>query len=62
MVYVLEKANYYWIKCPSCGHPKMQFMRNDTKVVNFPAYCKRCKTENLITIAPKSQVVEPKAV
>ena len=40
----------------------MQLMRDDTKVENLPAYCKYCKTENLITVEPKSQVVEPKVV
>ena len=37
-------------------------MRKDTKFVNLPAYCKYCKTENLITVEPKRQVVEPKVV
>ena len=40
----------------------MQLARNDTEAKNIPAYCKYCKTENIISIEPKSQVVEPKAV
>ena len=50
-------AKYYWIACPNCKNPKMQLVRNDTKLVNFPAYCKKCKTESVINIAPKSQVM-----
>lgn len=49
------KAGYYWIKCPHCGNPKMQLARNDTRVENLPAYCKYCKTENIIKIEPKSR-------
>lgn len=48
---------YYWYKCPRCGNPKMQMLRQDTALVNFPGYCKRCKTESIMTIEPKRRVV-----
>lgn len=32
-------------------------IREDTKLVNFPGYCKYCKTESIITLEPKSQIV-----
>ena len=47
----------YWIECPICKNPKMQLVRSDTKLVNFPAYCKKCKNESVINLAPKSQVM-----
>ncbi|MBE5877693.1 MAG: conjugal transfer protein [Lachnospiraceae bacterium] len=54
----MGEQNYYWYPCPHCGKHKMQRMRRDTKVENFPAYCKRCKTESIISILePPRQVV-----
>lgn len=52
----------FWYKCPVCGYPKMFRLRSDTRLVNFPGYCKRCKTESIITIEPKNQIVEPRKV
>ena len=51
------KHTYYWHKCPNCGNPKMFLVRDDTRLVNFPGYCKKCKTESIITREPKSQIV-----
>lgn len=48
---------YYWCKCPHCGNPKMQMLRQDIVLVNFLGYCKRCKIESIITIEPKRRVV-----
>lgn len=51
----------YWYKCPQCGFPKMLKYRDDTKIVNFPGYCKKCKKESIITIIePKSRIVNQK--
>lgn len=52
-----EELNYFWYKCPICGNPKMVRLREDTEMKNFPGYCKYCKTESIITIEPKSQIV-----
>jgi len=46
-----------WIKCPACGHPKLVKIRDDTKLLNFPAYCKHCKKEVIITIEPMSRLM-----
>ena len=40
---------YFWYPCPKCKG-KMFMIREDTKLVNFPGYCKKCKTESLITL------------
>ncbi|MBC5685563.1 hypothetical protein H8R94_02855 [Roseburia sp. NSJ-9] len=32
-------------------------LRSDTQLKNFPAYCKYCKRESIVTIEPKSQIV-----
>lgn len=47
----------YWIACPKCGG-KMLKAREDTKAINFPGYCKHCKTESIISIAPMSRAVK----
>lgn len=46
-----------WYKCPKCGNAHFIKIRPDTKIVNFPAYCKRCKTESLINIEPRAGTV-----
>ncbi|WP_442905403.1 cysteine-rich KTR domain-containing protein [Kineothrix sp. MB12-C1] len=48
---------YKWYICPKCGRGKLFPFRQDTKVENFPGYCKRCKQESIITIEPKSRIV-----
>lgn len=48
---------YFWYPCPYC-RGKMFMIREDTKLVNFPGYCKRCKIESVVTIEPKSRVVK----
>ncbi|MBO5426771.1 MAG: conjugal transfer protein [Lachnospiraceae bacterium] len=44
---------FRWFPCPICKYPKMLKLRSDTKLINFPGYCKRCKTESLITTEPE---------
>ncbi|MEZ3505787.1 MAG: cysteine-rich KTR domain-containing protein [Lachnospiraceae bacterium] len=44
-----------WYRCPRCGNAHFIKIRPDTRIINFPAYCKWCKTESVITIEPKSQ-------
>ena len=46
----------YWCGCPKCGNPKMLVVRTDTILKNFPAYCKKCKQESVVSREPKSQV------
>ena len=52
------QKRYYWYKCPVCRNPKMLKYRSDTVLRNFPGYCKYCKTESLITLEPKSRIIE----
>ena len=52
----------YWYGCPVCGNPKMILLREDTELVNYPAYCKRCRNESVITIEPKRRIVESEKV
>lgn len=54
----MMKQGYYWCTCPKCGNPKLVMLRRDTKLRNFPAFCKYCKEESLITIEPKRQIVK----
>lgn len=49
--------NEHWYRCPNCGFPKMLKYLDSTKIINFPGYCKRCKQESIITIEPKSRIV-----
>lgn len=53
-----KDKEYKWFTCPICKNPKMIKLRTDTELKNFPGYCKYCKTESLITIAPKSQIMK----
>ena len=50
---------YKWCRCPVCGYNRMLKLREDTVIKNLPMYCKRCKKETLITIEPKSRIVNP---
>lgn len=50
----MEKEN--WYSCPICGNPHMLKYGSDTVVVNFPAFCKKCKNESIVTIEPKSRI------
>ena len=52
----------YWYSCPVCGNPKMILLREDTELINFPAYCKRCRNESVITIELKRRIVESEKV
>ena len=52
------KHTYYWYKCPKCGNPKMFVVRDDTILVNFPGYCKKCKETSIITREPKRRIVD----
>ncbi|MBE5846233.1 MAG: conjugal transfer protein [Lachnospiraceae bacterium] len=45
-----------WHECPICGNPHLLKYREDTVLINFPAYCKLCKHEVIITIEPKSRI------
>lgn len=47
----------FWHECPACGNPKMLKYREDTILINFPGYCKRCKKESIIKIEPKRRIV-----
>ena len=40
----------HWLECPNCHQPKMIKYRDDTVLRNYPAWCKQCKRENLISI------------
>lgn len=45
----------HWCKCPKCGYEHFLKVRQDTKIIRFPAYCKRCKKEIIITIEPRAE-------
>lgn len=45
-----NKTKEEWVACPLCKAPKLIKLRPDTQIKNFPAYCKRCKREVVITI------------
>lgn len=51
------KGKKYWIACPKCGS-KMLMVREDTKLLNFPGYCKHCKEESIISLEPMSRVAK----
>lgn len=52
----MKEEEIYWLKCPQCGYPKMIKYYDKTVLVNFPAFCKRCRKEHIITIRPGSRI------
>lgn len=48
-----NKDKETWVACPLCKAPKLIKLRPDTQIKNFPAYCKRCRREVVITIEPE---------
>nr|DAH23234.1 MAG TPA: cysteine-rich protein [Caudoviricetes sp.] len=45
----MQTTEYEWIACPICGNPHMTRVRGDTRLYSFPAFCKRCKGETILT-------------
>ena len=43
----MDKA--YWVACPKCRYPHFIKRYGNTVLINFPAYCKGCKTQINIT-------------
>ena len=39
-----------WVMCPVCGNKTRTKIRQDTKLINFPLYCPKCKHETLIAV------------
>jgi len=48
-----------WCRCPKCGYEHFMKIRQDTVIQKYPAYCKKCKKEILITIEPRAETVNP---
>lgn len=48
---------YFWMKCPKCGNEHFIKVSKETRIYKFPAYCKKCKNEIVITIEPRAEVV-----
>lgn len=44
-----------WVMCPVCGNKTRTKIRKDTKLINFPLYCPKCRKESLINV--KNQIV-----
>ena len=49
-----------WCKCPKCGNPHFLKVLPNTKICNFPAYCKKCKNEIVINVEPRADVINSK--
>ena len=49
-----------WCKCPKCGNPHFLKELPNTKICNFPAYCKKCKNEIVINVEPRADVINSK--
>ena len=39
-----------WLRCPRCGQKTRIKVRKDTKLVNFPLFCPKCKLEVMICV------------
>lgn len=47
----------HWVKCPRCGNKHFIKVSPETRIYKFPAYCKRCKNEIVITVEPRAKAV-----
>lgn len=48
----MEKQNERrWIPCPICGKNTKYAMYENTVLLNFPLYCRKCNNETLISVA-----------
>ncbi len=51
-----------WVYCPICKNKTRIKIRKDTKLINFPLFCPKCKQESIINVVKqKLTVVEPDA-
>ncbi|EAC3952702.1 cysteine-rich KTR domain-containing protein [Listeria monocytogenes] len=39
-----------WLVCPICRNKTRIKVREDTKLINLPLYCPKCKQETLINV------------
>lgn len=39
-----------WLLCPICRNKTRLKVRQDTKLINFPLYCPKCKQETLVNV------------
>lgn len=50
--FVMEKTvkgiRIEWMLCPVCGSKTRNRIREDTRLINYPLYCPKCKKETLI--------------
>ena len=42
-----------WVMCPVCGNKTRTKIRKDTKLINFPLYCKRARRKDAEPITPR---------
>lgn len=53
----MNREKTQWVSCPVCKQPHLLKKFADTRIIHFPAYCKKCKGEVIITIEPQSRIV-----
>ena len=53
-----------WLLCPVCNGKTRTRIRQDSTLVNFPLFCPKCKSENLINVQKMKTTVirEPDAM
>lgn len=39
-----------WLMCPRCEGKTRVKVRKDTKLINFPLFCPKCKLEVLVSV------------
>jgi ribosomal protein S27E len=51
------RMKFKWMKCPKCGNEHFIKVSRETRIYKFPAYCKKCKNEIVITVEPRAEAV-----
>lgn len=46
----MKAENAEWVSCPRCGNAHFIKVRRNTVIENFPAWCKKCKSEVNISV------------
>lgn len=39
-----------WVFCPVCGKKTRIKIRKDTRLINFPLYCPKCRNKSIINV------------
>ena len=54
-----SRGKAFWICCPICNEKTRFKIYQDTVLLNFPLYCRKCHREIIIDVAKMRIIVHP---